>query len=159
MLGRLNIGFFIFDTFPHFLHAFTVLYFWSDYFGFIQGSARNAVNICSGMVLGFPGYCKQRHYSFPRTLRWTLLFWYWLYSDKCIKGLKAPNCSQHWLLHEFLYCLSWVRAWERESVGLITWCYRQSIGLESTLICILKVHWFGWHFRVQWVWNTLNIYV
>jgi len=27
---------------------------------------------------------------------------------------------------------------------MITWCYRQSIELESTVTCTLKVHWFGW---------------
>jgi len=96
----------------------------------------NLKNLCTGMVLGFPGYCRQRHNSFPRTMRWTLLCW--LYWDKCIKGLKAPNCSKRWLLHEFLYCLSWVWAWERERERVwVPWShdateYRQSIGLEST---------------------------
>jgi len=83
----------------------------------------------------------------------------WLYSDKCIKGLTAPNWSSILILTWVFYtaCVGCGHERERELEWLGHMMLCQSIGLESTLICILKVHWFGWNFRIQWFWNILNI--
>jgi hypothetical protein len=86
----------------------------------------------------------------------------WLYSDKCIRGLKAPNWSTtlivtwvfillelglgmgerelEWLGHMMLQTKHWTLKYT-------------DLYLESAY-----VHWFGWNVRIQWFWNILNIH-
>jgi hypothetical protein len=88
-------------------------------------------DICTGMDLG--SRCTVDRDITASQEQWDGHFFVgiWIYSDKCFKGLKAPTDPQYWLLHKFLYCLSWVWAWERERVG-VAW---------SDKALDLRVHW------------------